>query len=323
VRRIDAVVSGNFSYASERELAAALQERGVPFIALHKENLKTPGRVEFFERVYRERRGPFTGQKILVYNEVERDLQIRAGVAAPERIAIAGMPRLDRLHAWRRSNAGSVQRERILFFIFSPATGMPRIARKGETPGAVRFEDEEEGAGDISLRELSDQTCRAVLDVAQKNPDIAIVVKSKGRRRDLDETAKLFGLRSEAELPPNIRIVHGGDVLPLIAEASVVCGFNSTALLEAVAAGKPIAMPWFAEAQRPEVLPYVIDLRNVGIAATSPQDLADALIRLARNPRPVPAELDTAAQDALRYWTGNADGRATARARGAILREIS
>ena len=81
--RIDAVMSGNFAYAPDRELASAMSEMGIPFIVLHKENLKTPGRLKFFERVYRDRRGPFTGRKILVYNETERDLQIRAGVAAP------------------------------------------------------------------------------------------------------------------------------------------------------------------------------------------------------------------------------------------------
>src|SRR4051794_5091317 len=69
--RIDAMISGNFAYASERELASAMEQMGMPFIALHKENLKTPGRVEFFERIYKERRGPFTGRKILVYNQIE------------------------------------------------------------------------------------------------------------------------------------------------------------------------------------------------------------------------------------------------------------
>src|SRR5690606_11393644 len=62
-RRVDAVISGNFGYCGERELAAALSELDVPFIALHKENLKTPGRVAFFERIYKERRGPFSGRK--------------------------------------------------------------------------------------------------------------------------------------------------------------------------------------------------------------------------------------------------------------------
>jgi hypothetical protein len=320
--RIDAMISGNFSYATERELASAMQELGIPFIALHKENLKTPGRVEFFERVYRERRGPFTGRKVLVYNQIERDLQVRAGVVDEARIAITGMPRLDRMHAWRRANAGSAQRNRILFFVFSSATGMPRVARKGETAGQVWFEEEEREEGDISLAKLSEDTCRALLQIAEDNPDIEIVVKSKGRRRDLNETAALFGVASEAQLPSNMGVVHGGDTLDLIAGASVVCGFNSTALLEAVAAGKPVVMPWFAEAETPETLPYLIDLRSISAAAASPDKLREALIRAALLGAPVPAELDVETRKTLALWTGNDDGNAAARTRDAILSEL-
>ena len=61
-RRIDAVISGNFGYYAERELAAALEELGVAFIALHKENSWSAGSQSFWERVYRERRGPFMGR---------------------------------------------------------------------------------------------------------------------------------------------------------------------------------------------------------------------------------------------------------------------
>jgi hypothetical protein len=320
--RVDAMISGNFSYATERELAAAMDEMGAPFIALHKENLKTPGRVEFFERVYRERRGPFTGRKILVYNQIERDLQIRAGVAEASRIEIVGMPRLDRMHAWRHGNMHTVQCNHILFFVFSSATGMPRVARKGETAGQVWFENDERDDGDISLAKLSEGTCRALLQVALDNPDIDIVVKSKGRRRDLNETAGLFGFASEAELPLNMKIVHGGDVLDLIADAAVVCGFNSTALLEAAAAGKPVVMPWFAEAEAPEVLPYLIDLRGISIAASSPEGLQAELVKLAHQPRPVPADLDAETRQTLAIWTGNDDGHAAARTRDAILKEL-
>jgi hypothetical protein len=320
--RIDAMISGNFSYASERELASAMQEMGTPFIALHKENLKTSGRVEFFERLYRQRRGPFTGRKILVYNQIERDLQLRAGVSEAARIEIVGMPRLDRMHAWRRANAGTVKRNRILFFVFSPATGMPRIARKTEIPGKIYFEEEEADDGDISLMRLSEETCRALLHVARDNPGIEVVVKSKGRARDLRETAALFGLARETEFPPNMRVVHGGDILQLIAEASVVCGFNSTALLEAVAAGKPVVVPWFAEAEAPEVWPYLIDLRNISVAAPSPESLADTLIELARDPKPVPEELDSETRQTLVLWTGNDDGHAAERTRDAILKQL-
>ena len=318
--RIDGMISGNFSYASERELAAALTQRGLPFIALHKENLKTPGRVELFERIYRDRRGPFTGCKILVYNEVERDLQIRAGVAEPAQIEVVGMSRLDRLHEWRHANAGARRRNRILFFVFSPATGMPRIARKTETPGEVDFEDEDDG--DISLAKLTEETCRTLVRVAQDNPDIEIVIKSKGRRRDLDDTAPLFGFSTDALLPENMRVIHGGDVLALIAEAAVVCGFNSTALLEAIAAGKPVVMPWFAEARTPEASPYLLDLRGIALAAATPDDLYRELVMLAREPVAVPSDLTSESLRSLRFWAGNEDGDAGFRTRNAILREL-
>jgi len=321
--RIHAMISGNFSYASERELASAMQEIGIPFIALHKENLKTSGKVEFFERIYRERRGPFTGRKILVYNQIERDLQIRAGVAESSRIEIVGMPRLDRMHAWRRTHAGEVRHSCILFFVFSSATGMPRVVRKTENPGQVWFEDEtDRDDGDISLAQLSEQACGSLLQIARGNPDIEIVVKSKGRARDLKETVALFGLSREAEFPPNMRVVHGGDILQLMARASVVCGFNSTALLEAAAAGKPVVMPWFAEAEAPEVWPYLIDLRNIAFAAPSPESLAATLVGLARDPKPVPSELDFEVKQTLALWTGNDDGDAAARTRNAILHEL-
>src|SRR5215213_283076 len=179
--RIDAMITGNFSYAAERELAAALQESGIPFIALHKENLKTPGLEPFFEKLYRERRGQFTGRKILVYNQIERDLQIRAGVIEPSRVEIVGMPRLDRMHAWRRDNAGAQPRNCILFFAFSPVTGMPRIFRKGPTVGEIYAEEAEDAEdGSIALSKLAEATYAILLQLARDNPDISVVVKTKG-----------------------------------------------------------------------------------------------------------------------------------------------
>ena len=47
--QFDAVLTASFSYYAEREVAAAFEHLGVPFIALHKENLKTPGIYKFYE----------------------------------------------------------------------------------------------------------------------------------------------------------------------------------------------------------------------------------------------------------------------------------
>src|SRR3546814_15663031 len=43
---------------------------------------------DYWFSLYKMRRGRFTGRKILVYNDLERKLEISSGVAAPENIEI-------------------------------------------------------------------------------------------------------------------------------------------------------------------------------------------------------------------------------------------
>jgi hypothetical protein len=107
-----------------------LEALGVPFLALHKENLKSPDRMDFFAELYRTRRGPFTGRRILVYNEIERVVQTKAQIIAPDRVTICGMPRLGRVHAWRISSAVYRPMPRlpprmIVFLPLSPRSMLP------------------------------------------------------------------------------------------------------------------------------------------------------------------------------------------------------
>ena len=79
---MDVVLTANFAYFTEREFATALEEAGTPFIALHKENVRPPRRVnDYWFNLYKQRRGRFTGRKILVYNNLERKLEIASGIA--------------------------------------------------------------------------------------------------------------------------------------------------------------------------------------------------------------------------------------------------
>ena len=126
--RADAVLTGNFGYFAEQELAAVVEAQGTPFIAMHKESLKTPGRQVFFERLYRQRRQPFPGRRILVYNTIERDVQVAAVIAPAANITVCGMPRLDDLHVWRAQGAHDSDpraRPMVLMFSFHPKTGLP------------------------------------------------------------------------------------------------------------------------------------------------------------------------------------------------------
>ena len=322
--KADAVLTGNFGYFAEQELAAAVDRSGVPFIAMHKESLKTPGLVDFFTRLYRDRRQPFAGRKILVYNEIERGIQIAAGIAPPDRVEVCGMPRLDRVHQWRAAAASASSpstgaRPQVLFLSFHPKTGMPVIPRK---PGAAegRLEALDDGLRDVSWRDLFRQCHQTVLRLARENPAIDVVIKGKG---DLGKWLGLTGASIGRDRPANLKLVVGGDPQDLIARASVVCGFTTTALLEAIAAGKPVVVPRFAEAAVNQTRPYFLDLGAAVEHAASAGDLYGQLLARAVPPVPPSPELSPHASEVLDHWAGNSDGRAGGRVCAAVLAEIS
>jgi len=316
-----AVLTGNFAYAAEQEFGAVVEASGVPFIAMHKEALKTPGLVNFYTTLYRDRRQAFQGRKILVYNAIERGIQIDAGIIPPDRVEVCGMPRLDRVHQWRIRAAQSEipsGRPLVLFLSFHPKTGLPVIPRK---PGAVegRLEVLSDGLGEVSWHDLSAQCHRAVLRLARENPGIDVVVKGKG---DLAKWLGLTGAAIGNDRPDNLKLIVGGDPQDLIARASIVCGFTTTALLEAIASGKPVVVPRFAEALDDDTKPFFLDLGDAVDHAASADDLYDRLLAGAVPPAPPSADLSTHASEMLDHWAGNPDGKAGDRVRAAVMAEV-
>jgi hypothetical protein len=319
-RRIDAVISGNFGYYAERELAAALEELGVPFIVLHKENSWSAGSQSFWERVYRERRGPFMGRRILVYSPIERDMQLRAGVVDRDRIEVIGMPRLDAVHHWRESHVGLAPQTAVLFASFLPEVGMPALA-KG-VPVKAADSAPNLGTRTLNLSTVCHSTHRAILRLAIENPEVKVMIKTKGRQRDRVALTELLGVTDETHLPPNLHVHHGGSPLPLIGEASVVCGLHSTLLLEALAAGRPVIVPCYAEVLDPEIRHYLFNLGDAVTTASSPDELVELLLIASAERKPVPAALPLRTVTFLTEWLGNADGKAGERAGAAIIRSM-
>lgn len=315
--RIDVILSGNFAYFAERELHGAAEELGVPFVILHKENLKSAARLSYYEDHYRLRRGPFSGRRIIVYNSSERDVQIAAGVASPDRISVCGMPRLDRAHAWRRSEAQKPlpHKPLVLFFTFGAKTGLPVLRRKfgdGETVESLPAFD------NLHWQETTRLTMEAVLRFARENQHVTVIVKSKRGAGHLTSFREIAG----GELPANMRFVEGGDPLELLKDAWVVIGMNSTALLEALAMGKIVLSPGFAEAADPAMSPWIADFGQAVERAKTPDELVTRLSEITNGPPPfVSAELAPHAIDCLERWAGNADGKASERVSAIIEHE--
>ena len=162
---------------------------------------------------------------------------------------------------------------------------------------------------------------RAIVEIARLHPDFRVIFKTKKRR--LKETQNLSMLDADGEpLPPNLSVVAGGDPFKLLTESHVVAGFNTTALLEAIAAGKPVIVPRFGEACDDAMRDHIIDLGAAVDYADSPEQLIEMLSHYAEQREEIPSELTSSAAQALNYWVGNDDGQAGRRVLEAVRAEI-
>jgi len=318
ILKVDVVLSGNFSYAAEQEFAGALSELGIPFVALHKECLKTPALEPFYQEIYKTRKNPFQGTKICVYNEIEKRIQEAAGITSPENIIITGMPRLDLIHHLRQqlfiSENFSQKRPTILFLSFNIKAGLPIIGRKLPQ----HFEVLEEKLERLNFNRLARFCHLAMLKIARENPEIKVIIKTKGDFMSHKTLDTFFG--KNFDCPQNLKVVNGGDLLEVLKESTVVCGFNSTALLEAIALNKPVIIPKFYEALNPEVSPYIIDLEDAVQYADSPEKLIEMLKKAAlkRYNNEDLSVLSPSKQRLLKKWLGNSDAQAGHRVKKVI-----
>ena len=328
---VDLVISANFGYYKQRELATALEDRGTPYIVLQKENFNgiTPQRAAFWRAVYAEGRGQFTGRKILVYNEIERDLQISSGIVEAAKVVVTGMPRFDRIHRWRMANAGrrAVQaRPRVLFFGFGRSDKIPTLINKQKralspSGASAILNNVQCQWSNVSWERLCAGTYEAIVKFSRSRPDVEVVVKTKSRAAQIDDTLEF--LHTVGQPPDNLRVQIGGDPFELLIVSSVVVGFNTTGLIEAVAAGKPVIVPHFAEALDPLTQEVIIDLGDAVDYAHSPEHLVDLVTRhIDGGVGQVPLKLPPSRREMLRRLVGNDDGAASERVRQAVRHEL-
>lgn len=305
--RYDGVITGNWCYWAEREMATALEEAGTPFIVLHKEGIKPPERSKMLCDLFRKTRGGFTGQRVLVYHEKERDHQLAADISRPDQLRIVGMPRLDRIHTWRREAAAGrvaprAERPMVLFLAFLPNNFLPSYS-------GIK--------SDLAWAELCTGFYQAAVIFAQRNPGVEVIIRPRGY--EITETQSLI---PGGKPPPNLKLDPNGDVIDVIKDAWAICGHNTTVMLEALAAGKSVIMPSFGEALDARYHGYIVDMGAAVELADSTDDLVTRLERICASPPPISEKLSTAAEEALWAWTGNGDGKSAARAYSAIIDEL-
>ena len=315
-----AIISGNFGYYAEREVASVCKELRIPFIVLHKECFKPQGRLDFFYHVYK-RRGPSLASLILVYNNSEKSLQIKSQVASSNNVYVVGMPRMDYLHKQRicSSEQNVESSPHLVAFGFSPYTGLPRIPRK-KSGSQVTFEYLDSDHLNLSWHKLLDSYLDTLYTIAVEHSHLPVTLKLKRSTKDSFYILNYF---SCLDLPPNFCLTSSIDSQQLISKATCVTGFNSTTLLEAIAYGLPVVVPIYHESAEEKYHPYIPNLSSSTHYSYSSSEFKNNLLKLSAKSFCPPRYLSSNSLDDLGKWCGNIDGKSGQRAHQVILNHIT
>ena len=194
---------------------------------------------------------------MLVSSEHHKAFWVNSGVR-PEQITVTGQPRFDIYAQRERSPAPPREVPTVLFLTYDENAYLPIIDRTGLAP----------------WRRMRDETEAVLLDVA-RGGTARVLFKAHPQPAE-DQTEHLAELAGN----PGVEILDPrGDVRHYILDSDIVVGFQTTALLESLAAGKHTVYTWWTnEVERYEgdLIPFHRE-RGALVVAESPRQLQDAI----------------------------------------------
>ena len=252
---VDIVVNSDARYRREADFIRVASELGVPHICYYREALYMQP-AHFKHAVDRHRLfGPFFSRFIAVQNAVARQTFVEAKICPPENILIRGCPRMDnfiqRINNQETCQSASRSKQ-VAFF---------------SCPRGAQLKD----LSYFSFLEASLAVMRAFARLAVEHPEIHFVIKMKDMHLKGPNNGQMGDYLGEIEQSakrpfdslPNIEFcTERMAAQEIIFTSDVVCGMQSTTVLEAAIAEKPIILPHVKEVRDKDRADEVLMFRD-------------------------------------------------------------
>ena len=243
---VDVTMNSNCRYYNDVEFVYAGEAIGYPHICFYREALHMAPS-EYYRAMKRLMRyDRYPGSYMAVQNEITRQLFIESGIIDEEKIIIRGSVRMDdfikNIDTYTKPPRESVHKQ-ITFF------SAPEEIPYYDDYSDYHLHDRREKKN-FSFWDISEITAKALCEMAIQDPGLCVVFKLKDNHMDGPERGQLGKLKAIVE------DVVGGDQIPenvvfetrkmaaqdVIASSDIVCGVQSTTLLEAAIMGKPVIL---------------------------------------------------------------------------------
>ncbi len=301
-RPFDAVVMPSDSFFYVRCAPAVAHALGVPFLVAQKETTISAHAMR--EHALELRRlAPPLADRMTVCSERHKDFWVRAGGAA-ERIVITGQPRFDfysNPEQWPSDVPSGHVGNTVLFLSYAPDAYFPGAVSDTGAWSALHVQTER------GLYELARRGWRVLIKPHPQQPPDSLCDL---RRR----AGELWGRRV-------LLVDAQADVRRLIVAADVIVGFQSTALLEAMLAGRPALYTGWddtATALGDELIPFQRWDRELTVVRHA-HELPEAVV--AARGKPCAESVLRARRKLAERYLGPLDGHAAARTLAVLCEE--
>lgn len=313
LRSIDGITSCTFWYKQDREWETAGRAVGVPFFALHKENMKDPNIISMITERYRSKQLKFNGDRLFLFNALEQRVALGADVVDSDRISIVGGLRMDSIS--RMVSAGvPAPKNQVTLFSFHHCVGLLHL------PEAAGYFNKHRNAGFI---DYFDQVHARMAMFAAKRPDVTVFIKPKWTNRWVDEIKD--AIRRVAKLEPddlpNLIIDADTPAQELMLASRVVVAINSTTMFESMLFGRPVVMPFFAEAS--DRYPHHVYFEKYRDKAFNIARSPEALSQAIENEYECRVPPRTLPPDMIYDYLGYVDGRVADRVVNVMLQDVA
>lgn len=301
--KFDVLISCTFYYWQDRAWEKASPLADIPYIALHKENMKDDVIIDMTIERYRQRGYKFNGSKIAVYNNKEKLCLVESGVASSDMVSVVGAPRMDDLFKSINEELPPLGND-VTLFSFRHAIG--GLILDDNVSGFSRHRS-------CGFIEYFDLVHGQFALAAINNPDRIFHIKPKWSSGIWDEQIADSVFRytgKKVDEISNLKVCTEIDAQSLIKRSAVVVGVNSTALIESKIFGRPTIIPFFAEAANKHVehifyqkyfdLDFIMVRDAEDLSSVIEKELASS------NLSPSPSSL---VEDFLGYTDGNSKDR--------------
>ena len=285
---LDAFIEFNITYHPEKELAEASKLNEINFITLHKECLMTEESAQLWMSSLKERHLKFHIDKIGVYNNITKDAILDAGLSDQSRIIVTGCSRVDLSHNQRLQRKNPIKSKLVYFMIQNTAGIFQKQLDDDSTETFVR---------------LAKKVTQSLIKIAHEEPNIEFIFKTKIGSSDMQKDLLLD------DLPSNIKMVYDGTGQDFLLDASVVVGFNTTAVFEAIASGCQVVSPELFSEIPDSLKDFVFYLGDSAYLPRNSNEFQDIVLDLLEKNK-FNKNLSSDKRKLLDRFLGNSDGNA-------------